>query len=477
MKYFLKLPYEFVFRGKAISRIILIILSVFAFSLFTIGSMGYLYNEIDYMSRGYKNYLEEQEYLVFKDESIKTMDAEDIAFIENSLELPLLTFFSCQVTYQQYVGAFFESDSMWDTEDRTEKWHEMNPRNAGSQVFAASNQVYDAWGFDLLDGKYPNERNEIAVSKQLFELFQWGGYCYNFNSGRELLFYHENPSPKEEINEVSDLLGRKFFAVENGKPVEKEIVGIVDTHADIPETDQDGVPKDFREGAIFFSEAWKTTQLSRGDIKATHILVPVSPEVLKKSTLNQIAEITIKLVEKNIAQQKMRDTKYVDFNPPVGAWGMHDLMDNRADPLYSNFYTDRNLLAMIVGGVGLVFLIFSVTMNAHLVTAILENKQKQIGVLRALGASQRKVISIFLIGILYLALIIFLLSLAVSLSIYLFWLKPLLTFPQFQVCLLQFNGWTVLFLAVVSIGTPILSVILPLLRYFQKSTLENIKSI
>lgn len=82
-------------------------------------------------------------------------------------------------------------------------------------------------------------------------------------------------------------------------------------------------------------------------------------------------------------------TPYVDLN--VGAYTVSSLADHIVD---SNLY----ILILIVCDVVVVFLVFAVLLNAHLITAIMEMKRKQIGVLRALGGSERMVRALYLTG-------------------------------------------------------------------------------
>ena len=125
-------------------------------------------------------------------------------------------------------------------------------------------------------------------------------------------------------------------------------------------------------------------------------------------------------------------------------------------------------------GIGVVFLIFSILLNVHLITALMSMKRKQIGVLRALGAKEGQIERIFLTGTAVLAFLIFLVSTALTVAVYYtIWLTWNYV-PHLGVSLFVFNGWNVLILAGLSFAVPLLSALVPLKRFLQKPIVDNI---
>ena len=132
------------------------------------------------------------------------------------------------------------------------------------------------------------------------------------------------------------------------------------------------------------------------------------------------------------------------------------------------------LLILIVCGIGVVFLIFSILLNAHLMTSMTELKRRQVGILRALGAKEGQIEYIFLAGTALLSAAIFLLSLIFTVAVfYGFWQK-MWTIPIFGISPFVFNGWTVLILFVLSFAVPLLSTLAPLKKFLNKSIVDNI---
>ena len=94
--------------------------------------------------------------------------------------------------------------------------------------------------------------------------------------------------------------------------------------------------------------------------------------------------------------------------------------------------------------------------------------------LRALGANEADVKRIVLFEALFVAICSFLLALLLSLGVFYGGLQPLTYMAQFGVSMLNFTGWNVLILAVLSFGVPILCSLVPLKRFLQKPIVDNI---
>ena len=336
-------------------------------------------------------------------------------------------------------------------------------------------------------GGIPKGGNEIAVSEEIYEHFVWGGYvdaiaegCYTLQEfsfvGETYEAYAWDDSvipPKEagvKIDSYEDLLGKTLghyeLKEENRRdehetlPDEVVIVGIVDMSA------RPAWPRRYPQiepfSSILRSEAWLQAQREAGKLYT---------EAMVARNFNNSVDIVRDTVSLTFELSEAANPRfeglspYVDVN--VGAYYVNSLVDYMID---SNLY----LLILIVCGIGVVFLIFSVLLNAHLMTAMTELKRRQVGVLRALGAREGQIECIFLTGTLLLSAAVFLFSLAATVAVYYGFWQPLTLWSEFGVSPFVFNGWTVLILAVLSFTVPLLSTLVPLKKFLKKPVVENI---
>lgn len=243
-------------------------------------------------------------------------------------------------------------------------------------------------------------------------------------------------------------------------PDEVVIVGIVDM------SDRPAWPRRYPQPSYFSgilrSEAWRQEQIAADKLYAEALVARNFNE--SEQVVRDAVSLTLELSE--LARPRFEGlTPYVRIN--VGAYSVHILVNYIMD---SNLY----ILILIVCGAGVVFLVFSVLLNMHLMTALMEMKRKQIGVLRALGGSERMVRAIYLTGTAVLGLCIFLLSLALTMIVFYSFFQPWTIFGSFGVSPFVFNGWTVLILFVLSFAVPLLSTLAPLKKFLNKSIVDNI---
>ena len=214
---------------------------------------------------------------------------------------------------------------------------------------------------------------------------------------------------------------------------------------------------------ILRSEAWRQEQIAADKLYAEALVARNFNN--SEQVVRDAVSLTLELSE--LARPRFEGlTPYVDLN--VGAYTVSSLVDYMID---INLY----LLILIVCGIGVVFLIFSILLNAHLMTSLMSMKRKQIGVLRALGVSKRRVRELYLTGTAVLGLLIFLLSLIFTVAVfYGFWQKMWMI-PTFGISPFVFNGWTVLILFGISLAVPLISVLIPLHRFLSRSIVDTIR--
>ena len=509
-----KLPFRMCLRlglqGKWVTKCFAVLLSAMSFMLFAIASTAFTFNVFQFQVRGYRNYMADKEYYLFSNSSGNTgyspgseellLTGEETALIEDGVGLNFLLACRDQIDMGYFLdksyfrGVKYKYDEDGEIVGETEEYkaylQETEGKyfaDPGTKVSVGSEASYEELNYRLLAGRYPEGGNEIAVSEEIYEHFVWGGYvdaiaegCYTL---QEFTFVFETYEayawddsvipPKEagvKIDSYEDLLGKTLghyeLKEENRRdehetlPDEVVIVGIVDMSA------RPAWPRRYPHiepfSGVLRSEAWLQAQRESGKLYT---------EAMVARNFNNSDEtvrdaLTVTLALSEAARPRFEElSPHADVN--VGAYYVNSLVDYMID---SNLY----LLILIVCGVGVVFLIFAVLLNAHLMTAMTELKRRQVGVLRALGAREGQIECIFLTGILLLSAAVFLFSLAATVAVYYGFWQPLTLWSEFGVSPFVFNGWTVLILAVLSFTVPILSTLVPLKKFLKKPVVENI---
>ena len=143
-------------HGKWITRVITIVLSAFSFALFAFVTMGYTYNERDYILRGYSNFLERTgfEYIYYTGQNElgrAYYTPEHVAEIERRTGLSFARDYECKIELDRAGGG--------------EYYEELGLLTAA-----------DEFGFGFLAGRAPETLYEIAVSECEFEYFHEYGY-------------------------------------------------------------------------------------------------------------------------------------------------------------------------------------------------------------------------------------------------------------------------------------------------------------
>ena len=507
---FFKTAMRLSFRGKWMVRVLTILLSAMSFMFFAIASTAFTFDVFEFQVRGYQNYMMDKEYFLFMNDTANTslppsslellLTNQEISAIENGVDLNFVTSCRNQIDVGYFLdksyfrGEKYVYDQHGEIVSETEEYKAYLREVEGkplaysvSDVTVGSEATYDDLNYRLLAGRYPEAVNEIAVSEEIYEMFAWGGYvdaiaegCYTLQEFTfvfekyEAYAWDDNVIPPEEagekIDSYDDLLGKTLanyeLQEENSNerhetmPDEVVIVGIVEME------NRPAWPRRYPQPSYFSgilrSEAWRQEQIAADKLYAEALVARNFNN--SEQVVRDAVSLTLELSE--LARPRFEGlTPYVDLN--VGAYTVSSLVDHIVD---SNLY----ILILIVCGIGVVFLIFSILLNAHLMTSLMSMKRKQIGVLRALGGSERRVRAIYLTGTAVLGLCIFLLSLVFTVAVlYGFW-QEMWEFSSFGVSPFVFNGWNVLILAVLSFAVPLLSALVPLKRFFKKSIVDNI---
>lgn len=446
-------------RSRLASKIITVILSAFSFMLFALASLGYLYSETGFVTRAYWNYSRDREYLTFF-AAMQPPPADCIPYFEEHITLPA-------------VSAAGRRFSNWDLFLNTEPDFSRGDRS--EQTLSGSGDDYAAIGFSLLAGRYPEGENEIAVSEYHYQQFleygfrdvsayfsqseQYDGNISNYAVDREALeeALLAGEIVGEEISDYNDLIGKHIAyddPAHGGQyAVSYEIVGIVDTgyseNINIYSSSFYYDPA----GYFMYSDAWKTY------LPGSIFLA--SPRTMQE--MRACVEVAIEFYERNES---------------IGLRAYLDLEDISA-LMRSNDFTNEVIIAAVGGALGVFFGIFAVLLNGHLTARSLEDRRRQFGILRSLGAGDGDIRKIVITEVLLTATGIFLLALAGSLAVYFGFLRPFFLWPrgwgEHAVSLLVYNGWTVLILALLCYSVPLLCSIPAMRKFCKLSAIECIQ--
>ncbi len=443
------------------TRVITIILSVFAFSLFTLATMAYTYSRADFITRGFLNKAGGNDgYVKYE---LSWIDKPNDLF-QNSSVLGKEVISTVEAeTGKEYIYAY---DTGIDIATYFPEY-----RNIPSNIFGGSNllffsgkegveRLYEDFGFQVVAGRYPVGVNEIAINVNQFTIFRQEGYSNNFanfvknNSDSDNYFFdtYLPTAEKEEIKEYSDLIGKTLARTGNEQIGnahcgihEVTIVGIVDTHCY-----QDGeYSRDLSRA--FYSPSWRDAYFEKEDYFCTELITSPAKDY-DEAKLH--VETSMRLTE------QFPDT----YN--IGANHIDYLFDTQTEDLYS----------AMAGAAGAVFGIFAVVLNIHLISLSAQLKQQQVGILRSMGARKTDIVWIFLLELLLIGLSVFIFSFPVCFGVYYGVLVPLMskTYASFGVYPFVLNGWNVLILAGMSFIVPILAALLPIRNFFKQSIVDNL---
>ena len=207
--------------------------------------------------------------------------------------------------------------------------------------------------------------------------------------------------------------------------------------------------------------AWHDALFQDGDEFCTRLVAPATDD---EAYLRGCVVLTLEFIR----EYKIAKPALTENNVAIGAHDIGVLVS------VGNSVSNERVIILAGTVAGSLFGIFAVLLCWHLTSSSLDLKKRKIGVLRAMGANEADVKRIVLFEALFVAICSFLLALVFSLAGFYGFLQPLSFYADFGASLLQFNGWNVLILAVLSFGVPILCSLVPLKRFLQKPIVENI---
>ena len=493
-----KLPFfttlRLAIQGKAVTKILTVFLCAFSFALFALASTGFAYNKTDFLVRAYTYMVQNTyPYITFENEQgdekgnyaleqeridrIHAKLGNDFAYVYDYCAPPVM-----QVRYERF---FFEEPQ------------EILPEGYS---LAGESECFEALGYTLLAGRYPERADEVVIPENIARRFQQYGYCDNsanyirliggcFEDGTpyydpetKLPFFEDVLPPhdytgyyyfdgaeegeREEIKSYADLLGKPLVLYgdpEHGGVSENSIytatiVGVADGSTKIKPTPAGGY---YPVNHFLFSMTWHDALFQDGDEFCSRLVAPPTDD---GAYLRGCVELTLEFIR----EYKAANPAFSGNNVAIGAHDIGVLVS------VGNGVSNERVIILAGTAAGILFGIFAVLLCWHLTSSSLDLKKRKIGVLRAMGANEADVKRIAFFEALFVAICSFALALVFTLAGFYGFLQPLSFFADFGVSVLQFNGWNVLILAGLSFIVPFLCTIVPTKKFLKQSIVDNI---
>ena len=493
-----KLPFfttlRLAMQRKTVTKILTVFLCAFSFALFALASTGFAYNKTDFLVRAYTYMVQNTyPYITFEkdqgegewnfalgQERIDRIHAKlgnDFAYVYDALALPVM-----EIHYERFFH------------------REPNELTIAGSSLAGESECFEALGYTLLAGKYPERADEVVIPEIIAKRFQQYGYCDNsanyirlvdgcFEDGTpyydpqtKLPFFEGVLPPHDytgyyyfdgaqegecvEIASYADLLGKPLVFYgdqEHGGVSENSIytatiVGVADGSTKIKPTPAGGY---YPVNHFLFSMAWHDALFQDGDEFCTRLVAPATDD---EAYLRGCVELTLEFIR----EYKIANPALTGNNVAIGAHDIGVLVS------VGNGVSNERVIILAGTAAGILFGIFAVLLCWHLTSSSLDLKKRKIGVLRAMGANEADVKRIVLFEALFVAICSFVLALTFTLAGFYSFLQPFSFFADFGVSVLQLNGWNILILLALSFGVPLLCTIVPLRKFLKKPIVDNI---
>lgn len=456
--------FKFSLQGNAIIRFFTIILSMIAYTIFSLTSMGFTGNLDDLNTRGILGYYAPCLNVVYKHKEVTgsstSIGQENLSLFESILPV--------SYSYNDWCGLTSIYCYTPNSFDIPAEIYNNSP-----SVLCATKEFCENVGYELLAGRYPETVTEIAVSENQLDLFMEYGYSnatnrLQWNEKKEIYDFDETIplGETENINSANDLLGKKLtmwgdLPSKTLSPTsmggiafyEVEIVGVVDTHT-IENKEKYNDDHIIPSSCIFVSKEWKETFLGKNDELCTRLYFEKPDDY---ATAYEIV--------KALAQMEENAKNHGEF---VEA-GLYLFLP-------SEFYSAYNIEKWIMTGASIVFLAFSFFLDVRMMHDSIELKRRNVGILRSIGADRKTVVKIFAFELCFISLLSILLSISLSEILYAFVLKPDFTMERYGIALFEYRFINILLLVAIGLFFPILSSFRAIKKFLKESIIENMNN-
>jgi len=311
-------------------------------------------------------------------------------------------------------------------------------------------QMLEKMGFTLEAGTYPSddwELSDIGITKHMFEMFKlFGFYNYDKNTGIE---------SKVEIKSYKDIIGLKSYTGNT-------IKCIIDTHEDLEQFSQIknyalGVSQTYNasyETSNYYNFFTKTCFQCSIFLSPNYQLISEEKDYIALLYDEDIFEkynIVSKILESN-------EYQFEDYYSAV--------LKNHTSSAYKFGKT------MLI--VAFTIIIFSIVLFTNFISTSILEKYKQIGILCALGADKKSIMSVFVLQNILTGTVIFICSFFSIKYLVLPLLLLLGTADGFPVAWYSIGAidYVLIFAAIIS--SSIISSTIPFVKFWKKSPREII---
>ncbi len=494
-------------KKRIVTTLVTIFISALACALFALAWSGWCYDYCDLATRGYLHYAAsktgsyaadepypyfsldtagEYPYLClspsgtisnsivnrhrFSFEQMRAIEEDtQIPFVREMVNTEGVSYWGCYAgaTLPNSLSTVPNADAVHDL---LTAWRLTNG-TAGSLELAGSEEDYSAMGFTLLAGRYPRSRYEVALSEAHYEAFAAQGYIdvsarftteIDDDFGTYNLKYdvaRQPDVPVQPIGQYEDLLGKTLMGWSDELPHLRTftIVGVVDTHCNVRRAQDDW--ENYPAGRILRAE--------ETGIEVCRAFCPRLDEG-RASRLFKLCDA----YQKEALEAERLSGESIDYPLPLRG----DFFDfSRPEWVYVD--TSANVIyscTLSVGALSAAVGFVALLLGGFRTERMVEDREKEFGILRSMGASDGTIFKILLADIAAMACAIFLVALAASLGMYYAWIRPWGYSAFMDAYELVYNGWTVLILFGGSAVLAMLAAVFPVCRLLRRSVMENI---
>lgn len=298
---------------------------------------------------------------------------------------------------------------------------------------------------NLLAGVFPSQDNEIVLTQYQYQIFE----KYN--------------AEKYEVNSYNDIIGKTiFFQGRNYQWITFKVVGIIDTKFNVEkyfERDENGE----------LIHSYANFCYDIGSNIASFIFHNYG--YLNNYIENPQNNIKLKYYGACISINAKKDKKLINH--------LYKYEDLKPDNLYSiKINEGKTILKKIseILFIGTISLIILSTLMLYIyVRNIIDDKRKQIGVLRSLGTTKIDILKIFLVETFSLSLIVSIIAIVGSLILTKMFNNYLIDNIGISLKLLSFNLTTVLTIIIISFGISFISTYIPINKINKLSPIDSLK--
>ena len=299
----------------------------------------------------------------FENDGIKKeITEEDKNLISQKFNTNLIEVYD-EVYIDKYISRFGNSNLVSNFSKRTEV-----------KLVNLEEQKLETFNYKIIAGYFPKTQEEIAITDYIYQGFKDRDYIDEQNN------YHQ-------INSTSDILGKTLKLLDKNFT----IVGIIDTNYN--ENQYQSI-KEMTTQEIYTQKDYeKIMLLNKYSFEKSFI----HTSIFFANKENFINIPTIMYLVGNMNKDKTTITELVNFSNQVNNNTRFSLLEIPLIYTLENINNVLKSIAKVFFILGLLFGTFSVLLLSNFIVSSINYKQKDIGILRAIGARKIDTFKIFMV--------------------------------------------------------------------------------